>query len=68
MSNVVEKTLELSVGPERVWRALTDPTELARWFPDEVDLTGAVGSAGWFEWAEHGKYAVRFEEMDRPRR
>lgn len=68
MSGVVEKTLTLSVSPERVWQALTDPAELARWFPDETDLTPAVGGSGWFEWAAHGKYAVRIEAMEPPRR
>ena len=33
----VERTLELTAPVDRVWRALTDPEELARWFPDRVD-------------------------------
>ncbi|MDQ3850982.1 MAG: SRPBCC domain-containing protein, partial [Actinomycetota bacterium] len=28
---------------ERVWRAVTEPAELARWFVDAVDWTPAVG-------------------------
>jgi len=67
MSNVVEKTLQLSMPPERVWRALTDPAELGRWFPDETELNPGVGNVGWFRWEEHGNYAVRVEEMDPPR-
>lgn len=68
MSDAVEKTLSLSVSPERVWEALTQPSELARWFPDRTDLSPEVGSAGWFEWEEHGKYAVRVEVMEPPTR
>jgi uncharacterized protein YndB with AHSA1/START domain len=68
MSNVVEKTLQLTASPERVWRALTEPVELARWFPDETDLEPRVGSRGSFDWTAHGKYAVRIEAMEEPRR
>lgn len=68
MSNAVDKTLHLSAPPERVWKALTDPDELGGWFPDETDLEPRVGASGWFDWSAHGKYAVRIEEMDPPRK
>lgn len=67
-ADTVEKTLHLSASPERVWRSLTDPRELARWFPDETDLEPRPGATGSFDWEEHGKYAVRVEEVDPPRR
>lgn len=69
MIGTVEKTLELAASPERVWRAITDPGELARWFPDRVDADelqeGTEG--GWF-WANHGRFAFRVEIMDPPTR
>lgn len=68
MSDVVDRTLRLAARPERVWTALTDPAELACWFPDETDLEPRAGGSGWFEWRAHGKYAVRVEEIDPPRR
>lgn len=69
MIDAIERTLELSASPERVWRALTDPEELARWFPDEtVDLEVREGKGGWWHWTEHGRYAVRFEVVEPPRR
>lgn len=66
--NAVKKTLRLSASPERVWRALTEPAELSRWFPDSTDLEPRAGSTGTFDWSEHGKYAVRVEAMEPPRR
>jgi hypothetical protein len=36
-----DRTLAHSV--ERVWRAITDPTELQRWFPATADWTPATG-------------------------
>lgn len=66
-TDAVEKVLELDAAPERVWRALTDPAELAAWFPDRVDdLEG--GEEGWFVWDAHGRYAMRVVEADPPRR
>ncbi|MEV7085953.1 SRPBCC family protein [Streptomyces sp. NPDC093085] len=35
----------LPYPPERVWRALTDPASLGRWFPSEVTLDLAPGGA-----------------------
>lgn len=69
MIDAIERTLELSASPERVWRALTDPEELASWFPDEaVDLEVRAGGDGWWVWHEHGRYAVRFDVVEPPRR
>lgn len=68
MSGVVEKELQLAASPDRVWRALTDPAELGRWFPDETDLEPVAGSSGWFDWREHGRYAVRLETIEPKRR
>lgn len=64
----VEKTLHLRASPERVWQAITDPGQIAQWFPDRTDLEPRAGGVGWFDWTEHGKYAVRVEEVDAPRR
>ena len=69
MIGTVEKTLEFAASPERVWRAITDPDELSRWFPDRVDggelQPGAEG--GWF-WENHGRYAFQVETMEPPAR
>jgi uncharacterized protein YndB with AHSA1/START domain len=35
-------------SPERVWRALTEPTELARWFPAEIRGALEPGARLWF--------------------
>lgn len=69
MTDAIERTLRLSAPPERVWRALTDPEELAAWFPDEtVDLEVRRSGGGWWHWKEHGKFAVRFDVVEPPRR
>jgi uncharacterized protein YndB with AHSA1/START domain len=65
----VERTLNLSAPLDRVWRALTDPEELARWFPDRVDQPEIKpGVEGRFVWEEYGGYAFRLEAVEPPRR
>lgn len=45
---------EMRHSQERVWRALTDPDELRRWFPDQVKVDEwKVGVKMRFEDAEH---------------
>jgi uncharacterized protein YndB with AHSA1/START domain len=42
----------LGAPPERVYRAWSDPEELARWFPEQVDGGLAVGSRTTLVWPE----------------
>lgn len=39
----IEKEIELDASPETVWRMLTDPQELARWFPLEASVIPGEG-------------------------
>lgn len=41
----------LDASAERVFRAWTDPEELARWLPDEIDGGLAVGARSVLVWA-----------------
>lgn len=64
----IERTLELRAAPERVWRALTEAGEIARWFGDTAELEAREGAEGWFGWKNHGRFAVRVERCEPPRR
>lgn len=64
----LELTRELPVPPDRVWKALTDPQELALWFPDQAEVDVRPGGRGWFVWKDHGRKAVRFELVEPPHR
>ncbi len=65
---VVEKTVHFQASRERVWMAITDPAELAMWFGDEAELDLRVGRDGAMTWENHGRYEMRVEEVDAPRR
>jgi uncharacterized protein YndB with AHSA1/START domain len=57
----LERRLDYPV--ERVWRAVTEPAELERWFVSEVPWTPELGEAFEAE-GEHG----RITELEPPRR
>ncbi len=64
----IERTVEFDVPMERVWKAITDPAKLSKWFGDQTELELTVGSHGAMIWDEHGSYAIRVDEVDAPRR
>jgi uncharacterized protein YndB with AHSA1/START domain len=68
MTRVIERRLEFEAPVERVWKAISDPAELAQWFPDSADLDLRVGGAGAFSWDKHGRYSVRVELVEPPKR
>jgi uncharacterized protein YndB with AHSA1/START domain len=59
----------LAHSPERVWRAITDPEDLAKWFPDTIDGEFAAGGEVRFpKFDELGLPAVgKVTEFDPPR-
>ncbi len=68
MELVIERTLELNASPERVWKAITDPGELSRWFPDRAEMTVEPGGRGALTWEEHGTFDVQVVDVEPLRR
>jgi len=44
--------LAIDASPEAVWKAITDPRELARWFPLDASTTPGEGGTLVYEWGE----------------
>ena len=65
---VIDRQLDLRAPIERVWRALTDEHELARWFPKTAELAAEQGADGWLDWGDLERHAIRVEAFDPPRR
>lgn len=65
---VIERTLELDAPIERVWKAISEADELARWFPDRAEFSATPGHVGRFSWDEHGEGAVVVVDVDPPHR
>lgn len=49
-----EYTVPIAVPPDAVWKALTDPTELSRWFPLSAQVTPGVGGMMQLRWNDIG--------------
>ncbi len=70
--DALEKTVELPHPIDRVWRAITEPAELAQWFPNEsATLDVRPGGTGEFVWHIEGKEIraeIHVHEVAAPRR
>ena len=70
--DAIERTVELPQPVERVWRAISDPAEIRRWFPNEsATLDVRAGGTGELVWVIEGKEfrtEVHVHEVDEPRR
>jgi len=63
----IERTLELAAPPARVWKVITDPAELARWFPDRAEWDLRPGGEGSFFWEGYGTYPIQVVTVEEPR-
>jgi uncharacterized protein YndB with AHSA1/START domain len=68
----IDRSIEIEAPPERVWRALTNATELSAWF--QVTIEGEIAPGALLQMTTvHPQYAgqrfqVLIEEMEAPRR
>jgi uncharacterized protein YndB with AHSA1/START domain len=68
----IDRTIEIEVPPERVWRALTSVEELSTWFQVQVEGAIAPGNEIWMI-STHPQHAgmrwpVRIVELTPPQR
>jgi uncharacterized protein YndB with AHSA1/START domain len=49
-----EYVIPIAASPDVVWKALTDPRELERWFPLTASVTPGVGGALTLRWRDIG--------------
>jgi uncharacterized protein YndB with AHSA1/START domain len=63
----IERTVELSHPPARVWTALTTAEGLGSWFGDAAEIDLRPGGAGELRWEEHGAGEFRVERVEEPR-
>jgi uncharacterized protein YndB with AHSA1/START domain len=70
--DAVERTVELDHPIDRVWQAISQPDELARWFPNEsATLDVRPGGTGELVWIIEGKEIraeIHVHEVAAPRR
>ena len=59
MASIVEE-LTIAAAPERVWGALTQQDEIARWWTNDLSVTPEVGSLAEFRFSQ-GTFVIQFE-------
>jgi uncharacterized protein YndB with AHSA1/START domain len=77
--DTIERTADLPHPVDRVWAALTDPTEFGRWFSQSASWELREGAPMTMTWDEHGsapgvivavepktRFAYRWGSEDRP--
>lgn len=62
----VRRTIRIAAPIEKVWRAVTEPEHISRWFGRTVlDGTGA-GAQGTITFPDYGTVPIRVEAVDAP--
>jgi uncharacterized protein YndB with AHSA1/START domain len=67
-TRAVDVSVDITASPEEVWNALTDPTELVRWFPYQAAVTPGVGGAVKWSWDDKWTWESRIEAWEPHRR
>ena len=63
----IERSVELSAPPEKVWAALTTAEGLAAWFGNEAGIDLRPGGSAWMKWNEGFSADMRVERVEEPR-
>jgi uncharacterized protein YndB with AHSA1/START domain len=63
----IERTVEISQPPAKVWAALTTADGLAAWFGDQATIDLRPGGAAQLKWTSEGHTAdIRVERVEEP--
>jgi len=67
-TRTIEKIVHIDAPAETVWRALTDATELQRWFPLQAEVEPGEGGKIWMAWGDYWEGTNNIEIWEPPRR
>lgn len=60
--------IEIAVPVEAVWRAITEATELTRWYVEEARVTPGDGGTFWLSWGTGSEGESRIDAWEERRR
>jgi uncharacterized protein YndB with AHSA1/START domain len=63
----IEREILIEAPPAVVWRTITEPDQMSRWFADQVDLVIEPGAHGHMQFGDQGGPVV-VETVDPPSR
>jgi uncharacterized protein YndB with AHSA1/START domain len=62
----IERTLQLSHSPERVWQALTTAEGLGTWFGNSAEVDLRVGGTAKLSWTSGDTATLTIERLEEP--
>jgi uncharacterized protein YndB with AHSA1/START domain len=62
----IERTVHFDAPRARVWQAITDANELARWFPQRARWDLRPGGTGTFFWEGQGDFPIEVVSVEEP--
>lgn len=63
----IEREVLIEAPVEVVWRTITEPDQISKWFADRVELVVEPGAHGYMQFGDQGGPVV-VETVDRPTR
>ena len=63
-TRAIERSLLIEQPIEKVWQAITEPSQVNQWFGDVAEYELREGAHGWFGWEAHGRFAMRIERVE----
>ena len=63
----VRREIRIDAPIEKVWRAVTEPEHISRWFGRAAFDGSGVGARGTLTWDDRGAVPLRIEAIDEPR-
>jgi uncharacterized protein YndB with AHSA1/START domain len=60
----IDFTVSIAAPADAVWRALTDPAELVRWFPLQAQVVPGVGGSVTWSWDDRWTWTTRIEKWE----
>lgn len=66
VQNEIVREMIFKASRERVWRALTDPAEVSKWFSTQTEIDLTPGGKVSFYWKEHDDTCPGFVEAVEP--
>ena len=64
----IERDVEIEAPLEVVWRTITQPDQISRWFADHVELELKPGGNGYLAFGENKGTAIVVETVEEPSR
>ena len=64
----IERDVVIEAPAEVVWKTITEPDQITRWFADRVEVDLKPGGQGYLGFGKDVGTAILVEAVDRPHR